>query len=165
MQKIGLSYNLGGALRGVSYQFNAADLQLCSGSGAQTFGSAGTPTGFVGMDLFPQGSFILRMQIYPSAAFAGPSLTDMKVRVGKAGAATNFFANDFDVFQTPSTNTLVEIPLPPIGQIGPFMPTVTFTPTGSVCQSCSGGQVNIDMQLFDCTTPTFTGLYMSQSVL
>jgi len=112
-----------------------------------------------------QGSFIFYIRVKHSVAFAGPSVTAMKVRVGKSGGTTNFFANDFDVFQAVADSTLLEVMTPPMGQLSAATITATFTAVGANVNVCTAGIVQIDICAAAVTTPTATSQYSSTNVL
>ena len=155
MVKQGLATNLGSYVKGKSYQISFSDLQGTSGSGAKSFT----------LDTLGQGSLVLYVRVKHLTSFAGGNLTAMKVRVGKSGGTTNFFTNDFDVFQAPADGTLLEVSDPPAGQLSAMTLTATFTPTGDNCSAATAGLVAIDIFSLNITTPTAVSLYGSTQVL
>lgn len=163
MVKARYSTQLGGGNALISYQIiagtAAADLTNTSSGTAQT----------IALDTYPQGSVIVYIRVKHSVAFAGGSLTAMKVRVGKSTgvATTDFFVADFDIFQAVADGTLKETWATSMGQLSACAVTATFTPTGDSVSAATAGQVAIDVIVFPVTTPTTAaGLYApAQTVL
>ena len=156
----GLATNLGGNLQFWSFQFTWNDFAAYTANLAHTFNLydilTGPPYNTSTAWTIPQGSVVLYIRVKASTAWAGTSITSVKVRVGKSGAATNFFTGDYELTTTVADGTLQETFALPLGQLSAATPTITFTAVGGYLSAMTAGVVNIDMLLVPVTTPTTT---------
>ena len=159
MTRQGLAANLGGNVQVWSYQFTYNDLVATAGL-TKTLDLydtlSGPPYNTTTAQTFPQGSIVLYIRVKASTAFAGASVTSLKVRVGKSGGASNFFTNDYELTTAVADGNLQETFNTPMGQLSAVTPQVTFTAVGANMTALTAGVVNIDVCLVPITTPTST---------
>jgi hypothetical protein len=169
MTRQGLATNLGGSLQLWSFQFTYNDVTDTADT-KKTMDLfdilTGPPYNTSTAWKIPQGSVVLYIRVKASTAWAATpaSITSVKIRVGKSGAATNFFTGDYELTTTVADGTLQETFNLPLGQLSAATPTVTITAVGANLSTMSAGVVNIDMLLVPVTTPTTTP-YSSTNVL
>jgi len=166
MTRSNLATQFGQVAQFASFQFTNADLTAAATTQTITLLANPASSGSPNFTL-PQGSFILYTRVKHSVAFSGGGLTSMKIRVGKTGGATNFFAPDFDVFQAVADGTLGEfVNTQGMGQLSAVTVTVTFTSdAGHNVSVATAGTVNVDIFYVPVSTPTFIGAYGSGQVL